>query len=57
MKAALYLRVSTRDKGQTTDNQLAQLREWCAHKGHDIAAPVAEALRLGNDNRVGAEGF
>jgi hypothetical protein len=36
MKAALYLRVSDPDKGQTTDNQLAQLEEWCEHKGHEI---------------------
>jgi DNA invertase Pin-like site-specific DNA recombinase len=32
MKTALYLRVSDPDKGQTTDNQLAQLEEWCEHK-------------------------
>ena len=35
MKAALYLRVSDPDKGQTTDNQLAQLKEWCDHKGRE----------------------
>jgi DNA invertase Pin-like site-specific DNA recombinase len=28
MRAALYARVSTRDKGQDTENQLAQLREF-----------------------------
>jgi DNA invertase Pin-like site-specific DNA recombinase len=36
VKTALYLRVSDPDKGQTTDNQLAQLEEWCEHKGHEI---------------------
>lgn len=30
MKAALYARVSTKDKGQDTENQLIQLREYCA---------------------------
>lgn len=29
IRAALYLRVSTTDKGQETDNQLLQLREFC----------------------------
>ena len=36
MKAALYLRVSTRDKGQTTDNQLVQLQEACKLWGYEI---------------------
>jgi DNA invertase Pin-like site-specific DNA recombinase len=30
MRAALYTRVSTKDKGQETANQLRQLREFCA---------------------------
>jgi DNA invertase Pin-like site-specific DNA recombinase len=29
MRAAIYVRVSTKDKGQETLNQLAQLREYC----------------------------
>jgi DNA invertase Pin-like site-specific DNA recombinase len=29
-RAALYLRVSAKDKGQDTENQLAQLRDFCA---------------------------
>ena len=36
---ALYLRVSTTDKGQDTDNQLLQLQEFCDRQGwqiHDI---------------------
>ncbi|MGH9666213.1 MAG: recombinase family protein [Bryobacteraceae bacterium] len=32
MKAAIYARVSTRDKGQDTENQLLQLREYCARQ-------------------------
>jgi DNA invertase Pin-like site-specific DNA recombinase len=29
MRAVIYVRVSTKDKGQETINQLAQLREYC----------------------------
>ena len=55
MKAALYLRVSDPDKGQTTDNQLAQLREWCEHKGHEITEGYRddESGRRGRAERSG----
>ena len=33
MRAAIYTRVSTKDKGQDTANQLQQLRELCAAQG------------------------
>lgn len=33
MRAALYLRVSTDDKGQTVENQRRPLREFCAAQG------------------------
>ena len=33
----LYARVSTKDKGQDTRNQLAQLREFCANQDWKIA--------------------
>lgn len=36
MKIAVYARVSTRDKGQDTENQLAQLREFCQKQGWQI---------------------
>src|SRR5215813_2539495 len=36
MRAALYARVSTRDKGQDTENQLAQLRHFAASQGWQI---------------------
>jgi len=36
MRAALYTRVSTRDKGQETENQLRQLREFSAAQGWTI---------------------
>ena len=34
---ALYSRVSTKDKGQDTENQLRQLREFCAKQGWMVA--------------------
>jgi DNA invertase Pin-like site-specific DNA recombinase len=37
VRAAIYSRVSTKDKGQETDNQLFQLREYCARQGWQIA--------------------
>jgi DNA invertase Pin-like site-specific DNA recombinase len=38
MRLALYARVSTRDKGQDTENQLIQLRNYCERAGHSITA-------------------
>lgn len=35
-RVALYARVSTRDKGQETENQLRQLREFCAKQDWHI---------------------
>jgi DNA invertase Pin-like site-specific DNA recombinase len=36
MRVGIYARVSTDDKGQDPENQLTQLREWCANAGHTI---------------------
>ena len=36
MRVAIYARVSTTDKGQSVENQLTQLREWCSNAGHTI---------------------
>src|ERR1051325_4469362 len=33
MRAAIYARVSTRDKGQDTENQLSQLRRYAERQG------------------------
>jgi DNA invertase Pin-like site-specific DNA recombinase len=33
MTAAIYARVSTKDKGQDTENQLIQLRDYCRRQG------------------------
>ena len=38
-RVAIYARVSTTDKGQDPENQLIQLRDWCARAGHE---PVEE---------------
>jgi DNA invertase Pin-like site-specific DNA recombinase len=37
MKAAIYARVSTKDKGQEVENQLRQLREFAALQGWTIS--------------------
>jgi DNA invertase Pin-like site-specific DNA recombinase len=51
MRIALYARVSTDD--QDTENQLAQLREWCARSGHEIVREYVEheSGRKGTDKR------
>jgi DNA invertase Pin-like site-specific DNA recombinase len=36
MRCALYARVSTKDKGQDTENQLAQLRQFCETQGWSV---------------------
>jgi DNA invertase Pin-like site-specific DNA recombinase len=36
MRVAIYARVSTDDKGQDPENQLRELRAWCANAGHTI---------------------
>jgi predicted site-specific integrase-resolvase len=37
-RVAIYARVSTEDRGQDPENQLAQLRAWCTSAGHEIVA-------------------
>ena len=41
-RAALYARVSTKDKGQDSENQLAQLRQFCAANHWPIAAEFVD---------------
>ena len=36
MRIAIYARVSTDDKGQNPENQLRELRSWCANTGHTV---------------------
>lgn len=42
MRVAIYARVSTKDKGQDTENQLLQLRQYCARQGWEIAAEYVD---------------
>lgn len=41
---AVYARVSTVGKGQETENQLAQIRAWCAKEGHEIVAEYVDTV-------------
>ena len=52
MRAAVYTRVSTRDKGQETENQLRQLREFCAAQGWPIVAEYEDHESGGKANRA-----
>jgi DNA invertase Pin-like site-specific DNA recombinase len=53
MRIAIYARVSTDDKGQDPENQLRELRQWCASAGHRIAHEYVdqESGRKGADKR------
>ncbi|MBD1865120.1 MULTISPECIES: recombinase family protein [unclassified Trichocoleus] len=50
---ALYLRISTVDKGQDTDNQLLQLKEFCDRQGWQIVDIYIdhESVRKGKRER------
>ena len=39
---AIYARVSTDDKGQDPENQLRQLRDWCARMGYPVVREYVE---------------
>lgn len=54
MKIALYSRVSTKDKGQDTENQLAQLREFAGKQNWQI---VAEYVDHASGSRSDREQF
>jgi DNA invertase Pin-like site-specific DNA recombinase len=44
MRAALYARVSTKDKGQDTENQLIQLRKFAETQGWTIVAEYVDRI-------------
>ena len=48
---AVYARVSTRDKGQDTENQLVQLREFAAKQGWTIAREYVDYCSGSTDAR------
>jgi predicted site-specific integrase-resolvase len=47
-RVALYARVSTKDKGQDTENQLAQLRDFCGASGFSITPNTSTASAASN---------
>src|SRR6266404_7413291 len=52
MKIALYARVSTKDKGQETENQLVQLREFAAKQGWQITREYIDRETGSNSDRA-----
>jgi DNA invertase Pin-like site-specific DNA recombinase len=51
-RAALYSRVSTKDRGQETDNQLRQLRNFCAVQGWTIVEEYEDHESGGKADRA-----
>jgi DNA invertase Pin-like site-specific DNA recombinase len=53
VRIAIYARVSTDDKGQDPENQLRELRSWCANAGHIVVHEYVdhESGRKGAKNR------
>jgi DNA invertase Pin-like site-specific DNA recombinase len=51
-RVALYGRVSTRDKGQDTENQLVQLREFAAKQGWTISREYVDHASGSRSDRV-----
>jgi DNA invertase Pin-like site-specific DNA recombinase len=56
-RVAIYLRVSTTDKGQTTDNQRLELEKVAAHRGWSIVATYEDQISgaKGRDKRPGLD--
>ncbi len=52
MKISLYARVSTKDKGQETENQLVQLREFAAKQGWQITREYVDRETGGTSDRA-----
>jgi DNA invertase Pin-like site-specific DNA recombinase len=52
MKVALYARVSTKDKGQETENQLVQLREFAAKQNWQITRDYIDRETGGTSDRA-----
>jgi DNA invertase Pin-like site-specific DNA recombinase len=51
-RVAIYARISTRDKGQDTDNQLNQLRQFCAVQGWIILQEYEDHESGSRSNRI-----
>lgn len=50
-RIAIYCRVSTKDKGQDTENQIRQLREFCAKQGWTIVFEYVDHASAKNGDR------
>lgn len=48
-RVAIYARVSTEDRGQDPENQLAALRQWCGSAGHTIIAEYVDTASGAKD--------
>ena len=51
MRVVLYSRVSTRDKGQDVQNQVAQLRDFAAGQGWNITKEYSDQASAKTANR------
>jgi DNA invertase Pin-like site-specific DNA recombinase len=51
MQVAIYARVSTKDKGQETRNQIAQLRQYCEKQGWHIVREYTDEASGKNGDR------
>ncbi len=51
MRAAIYARVSTRDKQQDVENQLLQLREFAGHQGWTVSREYIDQASGKNSKR------
>jgi DNA invertase Pin-like site-specific DNA recombinase len=51
MRAALYARVSTHDKGQDPNVQLKPLREYCKQRGFEVAGEFVDVGVSGSKDR------
>jgi DNA invertase Pin-like site-specific DNA recombinase len=49
MKVAIYARVSTKDKGQSVDNQLPDLRAYAVAHGYTLYKEYTEEESGGNE--------
>ena len=52
MRVAIYARVSTKDKGQDAENQLAQLRAFCRAQGWEINREYIDYKSAKSDDRL-----
>jgi len=51
MKVALYARCSTKNKGQDTENQMLQLRDYCLRNNLEIAKEYVDYISGGTNDR------